>query len=71
MVEFETTLGYNREGIIDTCTLEITSGSYHEVLNLNKSEVKQLLDLMKEAHAKLGKKFKENAVSRSKKAHEK
>jgi len=59
MVKFETTLAYDKEGVIDTCTLEITSGAYHEVLNLNKSEVKQLLDLMKEAHAKLEKKHKE------------
>lgn len=55
MHKFETILAYNKEGIIDTCTLEIFSNGYHEVLNLNKAEVKQLLDLMKEAYAKLEK----------------
>jgi hypothetical protein len=55
MHKFETSLGYNKEGIIITCTLEITCDGYHEVMNLNKSEVKQLLDLMKEAYATLGK----------------
>jgi hypothetical protein len=55
MHRFETILAYNKEGIIDTCTLEIFSDSYHEVLNLNKAEVKQLLDLMKEAYNTLGK----------------
>ena len=62
MVKFETTLAYDKKGIIDTCILEITSGDYHEVLNLNREEVKQLLDLMKEAYATLGKKHKEKAV---------
>jgi hypothetical protein len=62
MHRFETILGYNREGIIDNCTLEIFSNGYHEVLNLNRAEVKQLLDLMKEAYVKLGKKFKEKGT---------
>jgi hypothetical protein len=55
MHKFETSLGYNKEEIIDTCKLEITSGDYHQVLILNRTEVKQLLDLMKEAYSKLGK----------------
>jgi hypothetical protein len=54
-MKFKTTLAYNKEGVIDTCKLEITSGDYHQVLILNKAEVKQLLDLMKEAYATLGK----------------
>ena len=39
----------------DTCNLEITSGIYRQVLTLNGEEVKQLLDLMNEAYATLGK----------------
>jgi hypothetical protein len=59
MVKFETTLAYNKKGIINTCNLEITSGSYHQTLTLNREEVKQLLDLMKEAYNTLGKKHTE------------
>ncbi len=55
MVKFEINLAYNKKEIIDTCNLEITSGDYHQVLTLNKAEVRQLLDLMKEAYAALGK----------------
>ena len=59
MVRFETTLAYNKKRIIDTCRLEITSGDYLQLFVLNKAEVKQLLDLMQEAYAMMGKKFKE------------
>jgi len=62
MVTFETSLAFNKEGIIDACALEITSGDYHEVLTLNREEVKQLLDLMQEAYNTLGKKQKEVRV---------
>lgn len=59
MVKFETTLAYNKQKVIDTCNLEITSGEYRQLFVLNKEEVKQLLDLMQEAYAMMGKKFKE------------
>ena len=59
MVKFETALAYNKKKIIDTCKLEITSGDYRQLFVLNKEEVKQLLDLMQEAYAMMGKKFKE------------
>ena len=48
-----------RKKVIDTCKLEITSGDYRVLFSLNKEEVKQLLDLMEEAYAMMGKKFKE------------
>ena len=59
MHKFETTLAYNREKIIDTCRLELSSDGYHEVFSLNKEEVKQLLDLMQEAHSLMGKNINE------------
>ena len=59
MVKFETTLAYDKKRIIDTCRLEITSGEYHQLFVLSKEEVKQLLDLMHEAYATMGKKLKE------------
>ena len=59
MFKFETTLAYDKKKIIDTCRLELFSDGYHEVFVLNKEEVKQLLDLMQEAYAMMGKKFKE------------
>lgn len=59
MVKFETTLAYDKKKVIDTCRLEITSGDYKVAFVLNKEEVKELLDLMQEAHAKMGKEFKE------------
>lgn len=60
MVKFETTLAYNRKKVIDTCRLEIISGDYKAVYVLNKEEVKQLLELMKEAYATMGKRWVEN-----------
>ena len=59
MFKFETTLAYNKEKIIDTCRLEITSDGYREAFVLNMEEVKQLLDFMQEAHAMMGKKLSE------------
>ena len=59
MVKFETTLAYNKKKLVDTCLLEIFSDGYHEALALNREEVKQLLDLMREAYDTMGKKFKE------------
>ena len=59
MVKFETTLAYDKKKVIDTCSLEIISGDYKAAFVLNKEEVKQLLDLMQEAYAMIGKKFKE------------
>ncbi len=59
MLKFKTTLAYNREKIVDTCSLEITSNGYQEAIILNKEEVKQLLDLMQEAYSLMGKKLSE------------
>ena len=59
MFKFETTLAYNKKKLVDTCLLEIFSDGDHEVFVLNREEVKQLLDLMQEAYAMMGKKFKE------------
>ena len=59
MFKFETTLAYDKKKIVDTCRLEIFSDGYHEAFVLNKKEVKQLLDLMQEAHSLMGKKLSE------------
>lgn len=56
-MKFKTTLAYNRKKVIDTCRLEITSGDYKAAYVLNREEVKQLLDLMQEAHSLMGKKL--------------
>ena len=63
MAKFETTLAYNKKKLVDTCLLEIFSDGYHEALTLNKEEVKQLLDLMQEAYAMMGKNIDEVPVS--------
>ncbi len=55
MFTFETILAYNREKIVDTCLLEITSNGNQEAIVLNRKEVKQLLDLMQEAYSLIGK----------------
>jgi len=59
MFKFETILAYNKQKIVDTCRLEITSNGNQEAIVLNKDEVKQLLDLMREAYSLIGKNIDE------------
>jgi len=59
MFKFETTLAYNKEKIIDTCRLELSSNGNQEAFVLNREEVKQLLDLMQEAYSLIGKNIDE------------
>lgn len=67
MYKFQTSLVYNnRKKIIDSCFLEIVSYGiendgkekiyFQWNVVLNRQEVKQLLDLMQEAHSLIGKK---------------
>ena len=55
MFKFETILAYNKEKIVDTCRLELSSNGNKEAFVLNRKEVKQLLDLMQEAYSLIGK----------------
>jgi hypothetical protein len=62
MIKFETTLSCGKDKVIDECLLEIIDHDEKEnrdyqmfTIDLNRQEVKQLLDLMKEAYATLGK----------------
>jgi len=66
--KFETTLAYNKEKIIDTCRLELSSNGNQEAFVLNREEVKQLLDLMQEAYSLIGKNINELPSSIGKKA---
>jgi hypothetical protein len=62
MIKFKIALSSGRDKIIDECLLEIIDHNEEEnreyqmfTIDLNRQEVKQLLDLMKEAYNKLGK----------------
>jgi len=70
MIKFEITFSRDKDNIIEECMLEIIDHNEKEnrdyqmfTIDLNRQEVKQLLDLMKEAYNTLGK-HKEKAVPR-------
>lgn len=63
MIKFEITFSRSEDNTVDECMLEIIDHNEKEnrdyqmfTIDLNRQEVKQLLDLMKEAYDKLGKK---------------
>jgi hypothetical protein len=69
MIKFETTFSRGKGNVIDECMLEIIDHDEKEdkdyqmfTIDLNQQEVKELFDLMQEAYAKLGKKFKEKGT---------
>ena len=67
MIKFETTFSSDKNNLIDECMLEIIDHDEKRefkdyqitTIDLNRWEVKELLDLMIEAYAMMGKKFKE------------
>ncbi len=66
MIKFEITFSHDRNKIVDECLLEIIDHDKKEkidyqmfTVDLNRQEIKQLLDLMQEAYSMMGKSFKE------------
>jgi hypothetical protein len=62
MIKFEITFSRGKDNVIDECMLEIINHDEEEnkdyqmfTIDLNRQEVKQLLDLMQEAYNTLGK----------------
>lgn len=62
MIKFETTFSSDKNNIVDECLLEIIKHNEKEnrdyqmfTVDLNKWEIKELLDLMIEAYAMMGK----------------
>jgi hypothetical protein len=71
MIKFEITFSRGKDNVIDECMLEIIAHVEEEnkdyqmfTIDLNRQEVKQLLDLMKEAYNTLGK-HKEKGSSKA------
>ncbi|MCW4046168.1 MAG: hypothetical protein NWE99_01200 [Candidatus Bathyarchaeota archaeon] len=71
MIKFEITFSRGKDNVIEECMLEIIDHNEEEnrdyqmfTIDLNRQEVKELLDLMKEAYATLGK-HKEKSSSKT------